>query len=223
VILPPARRRACGAGPLLRWSRRGLGRARARRTNASGASFVGSVLALTVLATVAALATPSVLNLRSSVAVRSAAGEVGIAFFRARSLAISSGRNVGLKFRRNGDRWEWTVYADGNGNGVRTADITRGIDKPVGAFGWTRNDVMPGILGAAVPDPGQPSSYLTNPSDPIRFNSSDICSFSPVGESTPGSVYLWDGHDRMAVVRVFGRSAKLRTLYYRRGDADWKP
>ena len=34
-------------------------------------------------------------------------------------------------------------------------------------------------------------------------------------------VYLWDGHDRMAVVRVFGRTAKLRTLYYRRGERGW--
>jgi hypothetical protein len=59
--------------------------------------------------------------------------------------------------------------------------------------------------------------------DPIRFNASDICSFSPIGECTPGSIYLWDGRDRMAVVRVYGRSGKLRTLYYRRGERNWKP
>jgi hypothetical protein len=181
------------------------------------------MLALSVMATVTALATPGVMNLQASVAIRSAAGEVGIAMFRARGLAISTGRNVGLKFRRNGDRWEWTAYADGNGNGVRTADIASGVDKPVAAYTWPRNDVLPGILGPRVPDPGQSGSFLANPSDPIRFNASDICSFSPIGESTPGSVYLWDGHDRMAVVRVYGRSAKLRTLYYRRGDTGWKP
>jgi hypothetical protein len=181
------------------------------------------VLVLTLMATVVALAAPGVVNLQASVSIRSAAAEVGIAMFRARGLAISSGRNVGLKFRKNGDRWEWTAYADGNGNGVRSADIASGIDRPVAAYGWARNDVLPGILGPAVPDPGQSGSFLANPSDPIRFNASDICSFSPLGESTPGSVYLWDGHDRMAVVRVFGRSAKLRTLYSRRGEPGWKP
>jgi hypothetical protein len=219
VSLPPARRRVRGAGSLLSAA------AGASPVGAScaGASIVQALLTLTVLATVAALAAPGVAGLQASVAIRSAAGEVGVALFRARSLAISSGRNVGVKFRRNGDRWEWTVYADGNGNGVRTIDIDRGIDRPIASFTWPRNDVLPGILGPNVPDPGQPGSFLANPSDPIRFNASDICSFSPVGESTPGSVYLWDGHDRMAVVRVFGRSAKLRTLYYRRGDSGWKP
>jgi hypothetical protein len=84
--------------------------------------------------------------------------------------------------------------------------------------------VRPGILtGSRVPDPGDPGSYLDRVDDPIRFNASDICSFSPIGECTPGSIYLWDGRDRMAVVRVYGRSGKLRTLYYRRGERNWKP
>ena len=40
-------------------------------------------------------------------------------------------------------------------------------------------------------------------------------------DATPGSVYLWDAHDRMAVVRIFGATAKIRTLYYRRGARGW--
>lgn len=130
---------------------------------------------------------------------------------------------MGLKFRRNGDRYEWTIYADGNGNGVRTADIARGIDRPIASYPWIRIDVLPSIsTPGRVPDPSG-SGYLDRPEDPIRFNSSDICSFSPLGESTPGSIYLWDGGDRMAVVRVFGRSAKMRALYWRRGERTWKP
>jgi hypothetical protein len=74
-----------------------------------------------------------------------------------------------------------------------------------------------------VPDPGSPGHYLDRIDDPIRFNSSDICSFSPMGESTPGSVYLWDSHDGMAVLRVFGGTAKVRSLYYRRGERGWTP
>jgi hypothetical protein len=79
------------------------------------------------------------------------------------------------------------------------------------------------MTGSRVPDPGSPGKALGSVNDPIRFNSSDICSFSQVGESTPGSIYLWDGRDRMAVVRVFGRTAKVRTLYYRRGEKEWNP
>ncbi|HKA35382.1 MAG TPA: GspH/FimT family protein [Thermoanaerobaculia bacterium] len=177
-----------------------------------------------VLVSVTAIAAPTAFQLQSAVAVRSAAGEVCAALYRARAEAIRRCRNVGLKFRKNGNRHEWALYVDGNGNGIRTAEITNGIDKPLGlSLPWGRGDVFPGILtGAGVPDPGSPGKVLTGLNDPIRFNSSDICSFSAVGESTPGSIYLWDGRDRMAVVRVFGRTAKIRTLYYRRGDKEWK-
>ena len=144
--------------------------------------------------------------------------------FPAQLLDISYGVTVGIKFRRDGGRYEWALYRDGNGNGVRTTEIASGVDRSLGlSLVWPRNDVRPGILtGAAVPDPGSPGSRLDRPDDPIRFGSSDICSFTPVGESTPGSVYLWDGRDRMAVVRIFGRSAKVRTLYYFRGEKSWR-
>lgn len=218
MIHPPARGRSTtsGSGSLL------LLRRRSHRD--AGISSIELLLGMAIAATVLSLIVPGVLHLRAAIAVRSAAGQVQTAFYRARSVAITRGVLVGVKFRRNGARHEWALYADGNGNGVRNAEITSGVDRPLGVFyPWDRNDVMPGILsGTPVPDPGRPGSPLDRPNDPIRFNASDICSFSPVGESTPGSVYLWDGHDRMAVVRVFGRSAKIRTLYHRRGEAGWK-
>ena len=51
-----------------------------------------------------ALRRRALLQLRQSVAIRSAVHETTVAFFHARSYAISRGRNVGLKFRKNGDR-----------------------------------------------------------------------------------------------------------------------
>lgn len=190
-----------------------------------GWTIVESLTVLAIAATVIVIGAPTVNELRASVAVRSAAGEVAQAFAAARIQAIRRGVYVGVKYRKNGDRYEWALYRDGNGNGIRTIEITRGIDRPLGiAYPWQRGDVAPGIIGGSrVPDPSDPRRALDRTTDPIRFNSSDICSFSPVGESTPGSVYLWDGHDRMAVVRVYGRSAKIRTLFYRRGEPQWKP
>ena len=191
----------------------------------TGLSLVELLLGLTAMAWLLILATPGALRLRQAVSLRSAVHETSVAFYLARAYAISRDRNVGLKFRRNGDRWEWALYADGNGNGVRTAEIASGVDRYLGvSYPWTRNDVMPGIMtGTRVPDPGSPGQYLDRIDDPIRFNASDICSFSGMGDSTPGSVYLWDAHDGMAVLRVFGATAKLRCLYYRRGERGWTP
>ena len=189
----------------------------------AGVSLFELLLALTVIAWTLVIATPGVMRLRQEVSLRSAVHEASVAFYLARSYAISKNRNVGLKFRKNGDRYEWALYADGNGNGVRTAEIASGVDRYLGlSFPWSRNDVLPGIMtGTRVPDPS--GGYLDRIEDPIRFNSSDICSFSAMGECTPGSVYLWDAHDGMAVLRVFGGTAKLRCLYYRRGERGWKP
>ncbi len=200
------------------------------RASGPGLSFPRGFTSLElviVLALGAALVTATAagaFQLQASLAIRSAAAELAAAFFRARSYALTRGVAVALKFRTDGGRYEWALYRDGNGNGVRTSEIASGVDRSLGlSIPWLRGDVRPGILqDSPVPDPASPGSKLDRLDDPIRFNNSDLCSFSPVGESTPGSVYLWDGRDRMAVVRVFGRTAKIHTLYFVRGEKSWR-
>jgi hypothetical protein len=208
VTIVPARDRASGPGPS---SNRGL-------------STVELIAVLAVAASLLAASVTGAFQLRDALSVRSAAAELSTTFVRARSYAVARGVAVALKFRRDGGRYEWTLYRDGNGNGVRTSEIASGVDRSLAlSIPWSRSDVRPGILrGSPVPDPSSPGTALDRLDDPIRFNNSDICSFSPSGESTPGSVYLWDGRDRMAVVRVFGRTATDRTLYYIRGEKDWR-
>jgi type II secretion system GspH-like protein len=180
-------------------------------------------VALALVSALLAATAGAAYQIQSALAVRSAAAELAATFFRARAYALVRGVTVGIKWRKDGGRYEWALYRDGNGNGIRTAEIASGIDRSLGlALAWPRRDVRPGILqGTTVPDPGSPGHAL-DPADPIRFNGSDICSFTAAGESTPGSVYLSDGRERMAVVRVFGRSAKVRTLYYFRGERSWR-
>jgi hypothetical protein len=203
----PARGRRRGPGPL------------SRETGLTAVELIG---VLAILVAIGAAASAGVSHLRAVVSVRSAAAEVGSVLYRARMYALTQGVNVGVKYRVRDGRTEWALYGDGNGNGVRTAEIASGVDRPIGILAiWGRNDVRPAIMtDASVPDPDG-SGRLSGIDDPIKFNRSDICSFSAMGESTPGSIYLWDGHDRMAVVRVYGRTGKIRTLYYRRGDPRW--
>lgn len=209
MTIPPARGRVRGPG---------------LSSSATGFSVVELVAALGIAGALLAATAAGTFQLQSALAVRSAAAEVAAAFFRARAYALARGVAVALKFRRDGGRYEWALYRDGNGNGVRTAEIASGVDRSLAfSIPWSRSDVRPGILrGTRVPDPAAPGRDLDRLDDPIRFNDSDICSFSPLGESTPGSIYLWDGRDRMAVVRIFGRTAKIRTLYYFRGESDWR-
>ena len=216
MTIVPARGRIRGPG-LPRPAGAGLSRPR-------GISPVELIVALALVATLAAATAHGAFQLQSALAVRSAAAELAATFFRARAYALARGVTVGIKFRRDGGRYEWALYRDGNGNGIRTTEIASGVDRSLGlSIAWPRSDVRPGILtDGSVPDPSSPGRRLDRPDDPIRFNNSDICSFSPAGESTPGSIYLWDGRDRMAVLRVFGRSAKVRTLFYFRGEKSWR-
>ena len=98
MITPPARG-PLGPGPL---------------RSQAGWSLFELLLALTATAWMLALATPGVTRLRREVALRSAVHEASVAFYLARAYAVSRNRNVGLKFRRNGDRYEWAMYADGS-------------------------------------------------------------------------------------------------------------
>lgn len=200
------------------------GRAGPGLSSPPGLTSLELIVGLAAIGALVAATATGAFQLQSALAIRSAAAELSSAFVRARAYALTRGIAVALKFRKDGGRFEWALYRDGNGNGVRNAEIASGVDRSLGlAVVWPRSDVRPGILqGTPVPDPGSPGSWLDRLDDPIRFNSSDLCSFSPLGESTPGSVYLWDGRDRMAVVRVLGRSAKVRTLYHYRGERSWR-
>src|SRR5947208_292389 len=46
----------------------------------------------------------------------------------ARMEAIRRSRDVAVRFVQDGRTYAYAVYADGNGDGVRTRDIQRGVD-----------------------------------------------------------------------------------------------
>ena len=57
--------------------------------------------------------------------------------------------------------------------------------------------------------------------DPIRFNRSDLASFSPIGSATPGSLYLSAGRHHLVAVRVTSRSGRVRLELYDYDRQSW--
>ena len=55
----------------------------------------------------------------------------------------------------------------------------------------------------------------------MQFNRSTICSFSPTGSATPGTVYITDGAGQLFAVRVAGASGRVRTLRYNGARRRW--
>jgi prepilin-type N-terminal cleavage/methylation domain-containing protein len=163
----------------------------------------------------------------SGLEVRLAAWELVGTLRCARSSAIRLRVNVGVKFRTAVDGGvSFTLYEDGDGDGVRSNDIDSGVDPRVGLprelrhFGSRVHFGFP--RGVRPRDPGDPRRRLERLDDPIRFNRSDLASFGPLGGSTPGSLYLTDGRHHLVVVRVFGRTGKVKILRYDRVTEKWR-
>jgi len=200
-----------------------LSRLRPQRRRA-GFTQLELLVVVAILGTVAALGIPRLLHWSASLRVQLAADECVVALRRARLLAISRSGRVGLKFRQQGGRYSYTLYQDGDGDGLLTSDIDSGVDprlSPPRMLAHMGGDVRFGFPADVVPsDPSDPGRPLDRLDDPIRFNRSDIASFSPLGESTPGSLYI-AGRDHLVVVRLLGRTGKVRVLTYDRVADRW--
>lgn len=71
-------------------------------------------------------------------------------------------------------------------------------------------------------DPADPRRPLKGLDDPIRFGSSDLASFRPLGTASPGTAYLTDGRQNLAAVRVLGASGKVKVIVYDAGRQLWR-
>jgi type IV fimbrial biogenesis protein FimT len=196
------------------------------RSTESGFEIAELVVSLAVLTVLLMLGLPALAHFASGLRLRLAAGELEGTLRSARSLAIRLDTEVAVKFRPRPDgSATWAVYRDGNGNGVLTADINAGRDPQVGPprrlsnFGRGVGFGFP--PGRPPTDPSSPGHLMT-PSDPIRFNSSDLASFSPLGTSTPGSLYLTDSRQRLLAVRLANRAGLVHILTYDAAKRVWR-
>ena len=173
-------------------------------------------VSLAVLVLILLLGAPPLVQAAGDMRLRLAAYELAGVLRLARASAVRLDANVAVKFRTEKDGTvTFTLYRDGDGDGVLNKDIDAGIDRPLGAprrltnLGRGAGFGFP--PGPFAEDPGSPGHVL-KPIDPIRFNQSDLASFSALGTSTPGSLYLTDGVERLLAVRVANRAGKVRVL-----------
>ena len=136
-------------------------------------------------------------------------------FMKAKSIAVRSRAQTALRFEDGPQGPSYSVYMDGNHNGVRSADIAAGADRRIAGplpLNGGASDVRVGINAGVPAIP--PDSGVLDPSDPIRFGASNMVSFSPLGTATPGTFYL-AGEGLQGAVRVSGSSARVRLMVCR--------
>jgi hypothetical protein len=194
---------------------------------APGFSLSELTVALAVVSAGLFAAAPPLLELSSALRLRLAAAEFTAVLRTARSLAVRDDVNVAVRFATEpSGAVSFGLYRDGDGDGVRNDDIKAGVDRelaPPRRLAHVGRAVRLGLPDRRVRDPGDPARWLdAEAGDPVRFNRSDLASFSPLGGATPGSLYLTDGRDGLAVVRVFGGTGKVRVLTYDFATERWR-
>lgn len=189
-----------------------------RLSSPKGFQLAELSVSLALLVLILLLGAPEMLRATADLRLRLAAYELEGVLQLARSCAVRYDANVAVKFRTAPDGTvTFTLYRDGDGDGVLNHDIDAGVDpqlQPPRRLTNLGHGVGFGFPpGPPPPDPGSPGHPLST-SDPIRFNQSDLASFSALGTSTPGSLYLTDGVRRLVAVRVADRMGRVRILTY---------
>jgi len=129
--------------------------------------------------------------------------------------------NVAIQFTDTGNGYEYAVYLDGNGNGVLTRDIQSGVDRRIGAVERLRSQFAGVDFGAVAGLPPVDTGGTPPGADPIRLGASGLASFSSIGSSSSGTVYIRGRGDSQYAVRIFGETGKTRMMKFSARTRRW--
>ena len=176
-----------------------------------GISSLDVVFALAATVTMGALAmalTSSAIDeMRTATAARYVAGRIG----SARIDAVRRATAVALRFEAVDGDHHYAPFEDGNGNGVRTAEISAGIDRPLGPS-ERLSDKFPGVRFELTPGVPDPDGDVSATADGVRIGSARLLTMSADGTATSGTLYV-RGRQGQYAVRGTGVSPDARGCY----------
>jgi prepilin-type N-terminal cleavage/methylation domain-containing protein len=197
----------------------GPARTMTQHTDANrGFTLIELILTMAVAATLTGIAIPVIGSTIDEIRVAGAARHVAASVAAARIDAVRRSTNVGLRFVASGSDYSYMTYQDTNGNGLRTAEITSGVDVALSARECL-HDKYPGAqfgLLAGIPD----LDGLSGSTDGVRVGTSRILTLSPNGSATSGTLYL-HGRRGQYAVRVLGATGRTRVFEYDTGARRW--
>lgn len=176
-------------------------------------------MAVGVVGLVAAMSAPVLAGSADAGRARSAAQYLASECRSARMQALTGQRTSSLVFDMPNGEWTVRRCVDGNGNGMRRAEIASGRDvcgTPIALaaqFSGVRLAVAAGL-----PDPDGGAATT----DAVRFGASDIASFTPLGTASAGTVYLRSTAGAQYAVRVAGPTGRARVLRFEPATGSWR-
>ncbi len=190
------------------------------RASQRGTTLAELLIVLAAMMVVGALAVPTVGSRRDELAAAGAARHLATLLQHGRMDAIRRATHVAYRFQAVAAGIRYALFVDGNGNGLRTADIGRGVDAQVSPW-ESLSDHFTGVTFSIAPGVTDIDSGSSIAGDPVRLSGSELLSFSPTGTATSGTLYLSGRTGQQYAVRVLGATGRVRILRYVWGQNQW--
>jgi len=193
-----------------------------RDPRARGAALIDLIFTCGLIAVLAAMVVPSLHASRERDAVRLAARHLATTLQMIRVEAVRRNRFVAMRFDPD-DLGRYAAYMDGDGDGVLQADINAGVDVPLEPAAHLADVFATVSLRVAqdlpVPDG---AGVIAADSDPIRIGNTNLVSFSALGSSTSGTIYLAARDGSQMCIRLLGTTGRIRVLWFDRASGAWR-
>jgi type II secretory pathway pseudopilin PulG len=188
---------------------------------ARGYTLVEALVILVLVALMTGLALPALAELRARGRAAAGARYMAVLFQQMRWQSVARSRAHGLLFEHDGQSWTWRVVQDGNGNGMRTAEVSNGVDPTLS--GPHRLDRVVEHVDLGFPDDGPfprvppARGIISDTTDPVKFGRSNLVSFTRLGRASSGTLYVTDHRRELFAVVLFGPTARVRVWRHHLG------
>jgi hypothetical protein len=193
-------------------------------TDSRGLALIDVVAATSLSLVMAAMAVPVVGGTldreHTIVGAQYLAGQVQ----RARLEALRRATAVAVRVEVVDGRTSVQLFADGNGNGVLKKDIDKSIDVPLTPIDWL--DIHARHVSLRINQPIADvggNGDLAAGDDPLRIGNTSLVSFSPLGGSTSGTVYVAAPRGPQMAIRLYGATGRVRVLMFDAQTRQWRP
>ena len=177
-----------------------------------GFTLIELLFVVAIVGTLTVMAVPQGLRALDDFRARSAARYLALRVAEARVLAVQRQMSRGLRFQPGTPDYRMTSVVDGNGNGLRTAELSAGVDRTLTSPELLADhfrDVSFGILDG-VPD----ADGLLSGADGVRLGASSLLSVNPDGTCSSGTLYVHGRGRTQYAVRVLGVTGRVRILKF---------
>jgi type II secretory pathway pseudopilin PulG len=187
-----------------------------------GYSLIELLFVIGLMVTLSGIAAPQVLAAVDEFRTAGAVRYLTTRLARARMEAALRSTDVALRFTTDASGDSFAVYVDGNNDGVQTVEIQQGVDWQLMPAEHL-HDNFSGVAfavpaGLPAVDSGAPTD-----GDALKLGAGNLLSFSALGTSSSGSLYIRGRNGAQYVVRIYGQSGKARALKYDPRGRRWNP